>query len=134
MTLSLTLRASLASIAIATLAGLLLNCAPHGDLLSVERLLWIAASLFLYSGTIMLCFAIPAHLVLRRLGLRTLSYYLVTGIGGTCIAYIVLYRIIAGEFWLGGMLSPLAYNALVGLFIAPIFHYLTFADSTVSPS
>jgi hypothetical protein len=128
MTLASTTRASLTSIGLATLISFLLNSAPHGEIVSAERLFWIGSSLLIYSTIIVVCYAVPVHLLLRVVGLTALKFYLAAGIIGPCIGYVMLYRLIEGSIWLGGLPVPLLYNALVGLLVAPAFHRLAYAD------
>jgi hypothetical protein len=122
MAIASTSRAALSSIGVGTLIALILNSAPHGELLSTDRLFWVGSSLLIYSTVVSLCYAVPVHFLLRALGLTSLKFYMAAGIIGPCIGYVVLYRLVAGSIWLGGLPVPLAYNAVVGLLVAPVFH------------
>jgi hypothetical protein len=107
--------------AAASLAALLLNGAPHGEVLGLDRLFWIGTSVFIYALAIALCFGIPAHLLLKLLGLHQLVFYgLAAGII-SCIGYGLLYRYVEGGIWLRGMLQPLIWHFFVGLLLAPLF-------------
>ena len=117
------MRASLISIIFATVISILLNCAPHGELLSADRLIWVAASLFLYSILVILFVALPVALLFRKLNITNLLFYLLAGILIPCLSYTLTFWLNQGELWLGGMTGGLAYNALVGLLVAPIFRF-----------
>jgi len=129
MTKAPTARAALASIGLGTLISFILNCAPHGEILAADRLFWIGTSLFIYSTAVTIAYAIPVHLLLRALGLTSLWIYVAAGIAGPCIGYVVLYRLVEGSIWLGGLPVPFAYNAAVGLMVAPLFHRLAYRDT-----
>lgn len=105
-----------------------MNCAPHGEILSFDRLYWIALSLFLYSTFIGICYGIPMHLLLRKLDFTASIFYLAAGAFGPAVTYTVLYRLIQGEFWPGGMVEPLAYNVFVGSIIGWYFHRQAYSD------
>ena len=118
-------------IALATILSLLMNCAPHGEILSLDCLFWIGLSLLLYSTVITICYAIPVHLILRKMELATVTYYLVAGALGPSIAYTALYRLVEGVIWISGMAEPLAYNIFVGLVIGWYFHRQVHTDRTL---
>ena len=57
------------AILLAAVLGLLVNSAPHGELLAAERLFWIGSSLLIYATLVGFLLALPAHLILKKLGL-----------------------------------------------------------------
>ncbi|MDP6437039.1 MAG: hypothetical protein QF790_09685 [Gammaproteobacteria bacterium] len=128
MSISTVKRVAVESIALATILSLLMNCAPHGEILPLDRLFWIGLSLLLYSALVTACYAVPAHLLLRKLGYTATAYYLVVGALGPSIAYTILYWLVEGVIWPGGMVEPLAYNIFVGVVIGWYFHRQAYTD------